>query len=183
MRAIVYHDHSGILRLRLDGDAADQHVRDRASSWVWWSDTRPHHAALRTGILVFGEMLPGSRSVALRPDVASIATVVTNRAYMILLPPGMREDWAVVFRDPAGQIVPWPNPQILKRGPAEPDGPKCQAGNSPDWDTVDIRTEPDHEYYRVRGRICHACRFHYGNWMALGRRRIPRPPTETSPTT
>lgn len=171
LEAVVARNGDGdlVLRVRRIGGAVGP---ASGRLWVWWSDTRPRTAELPGGFLVFGEMLAGSAVVELRPSVPHRKSVVARGVYMMLLDeePPDREIF-VVFRDEIGSIVPWPHPAVLKRCRATDRDESCPACGSREWDTVEIRTEPEVEHYRHRGSVCSACGLQHGGWTAVGPRR------------
>lgn len=117
-------------------------------------------------------MLTGSAKVELRPPLKPLRSVVGNGVYMILLEKRSRDhDLFVVFRDSAGEIVPWPNPAVLRTERAQDIDEPCPACQHNQWDMVEIRTEPDFECYRQRGLVCATCGLQYGGWEDVGRKR------------
>jgi hypothetical protein len=101
--------------------------------------------------------------------------VVVQRAYLGLLPdPVEPSDIFAVFRDDEGRIVPRLPPEALKREPVPDATAPCPACGEVTWDAIEVRTDPDHVYYRQRGVICRTCGLQHGGWRSIGRRRRGR---------
>jgi hypothetical protein len=66
--------------------------------------------------------------------------------------------------------------EVLKRSPVTDTDVTCRSCGALAWDVVELRTEPDDDYYRMRGLVCRACGQAWGGFRPTGRCRPGQKP-------